>query len=484
MHIFKQEKLDGIAELIESKASITYASLAQPSDSSLSQKMKEMKSLASLDDKDLYYVQSILVTSSWNKNDDIFDAKEIWAARNTPSHKPTNLEHDEHNIIGHITENWPMTEDGILIDNNTPTDNLPEKYHILTGSVIYTGFSDPALRDRSYKLISEIESGEKYVSMECYFKGFDYGLLDKTSGEYRILSRGEDTAHLTKYLRAYGGLGEHENYKIGRVLREITFSGKGFVNRPANPESVIFTKDNMKNLESSQSHEIINLEKKTISETIGVFSNQANLKETNMSEETEVTTTETEVVAMNDCAEAQASVTSLQEKTTELETQLAEAKATIAALETAQTEAANIKAELEAASEVIAAYKKKEEEMAKKEKKMKRMAALVDNGIESDVAEATVEKFDSLDDSSFEAMTTLLAAKKAKEEKKPVMDEKEEEKEEASQEVDASVLENVEVEQEIDLSVGGNASTEIENTRAALVDFVYNRLGKKLNKGE
>ena len=57
-------------------------------------------------------------------------------------------------------------------------------------------------------------------------------------------------------------------------------------------------------------------------------------------------------------------------------------------------------------------------------------------------------------------------------------------KEEASTKVDASVLENVEVEKEIDLSVGGDSNTEVESTRAALVDFVYNRLGKKLNKGE
>jgi len=484
MQIFKHEKIDGIAEIIEAKASITWASLAQPSESSISQKMKDIKSIASLEDKDLYYVQSILVTSSWNKNDDIFDAQEVWVARDTPSHKPTNLEHDEHTIIGHITANWPMTDDGILIDNNTPTENLPEKYHILTGSVIYTGFSDPILRERASNLISEIENGEKYVSMECYFKGFDYGLLDKTTGSYRVLSREEDTAYLTKYLRAYGGLGEHENYKIGRVLRDITFSGKGFVNKPANPESVIFTKENMKNLEPSKSSEIINLEKKTISETIGVFSNQANLKETNMSAETEVITTETEVVAMNDCSEAQASVTSLQEKTTELETQLVEAQATIEALAATQAELATLKSDLEAASEVIAAYKNKDEEMVKREKKMKRMAALVDNGIDSEVAEATVEKFDSLDDVSFEAMTSLLAAKKMKEDKKPMVDEKEEKKEEASQEVDSSVLENVEVEQEIDLSVGGDATTEIENTRAALVDFVYNRLGKKLNKGD
>jgi len=325
MQIFEQEKLDGIAELVESKASITYASLAQPSDSTLSQKMKEMKSLASLEDKDLYYVQSILVTSSWNKNDDIFDAKEVWLARNTPSHKPTNIEHNEHEIVGHITENWPMTEEGILIDNNTPVDNLPEKYHILTGSVIYTGFSDPALRDRSVALISEIENGEKYVSMECYFKGFDYGLLNKNTGEYKVLARKEDTSHLTKYLRAYGGVGEHENYKIGRVLREITFSGKGFVNKPANPESIIFSKENMKNLDQ-QAQEINNEEKNAISTKIGVFSNQANLKETNMSEQTEVTTSEAEATTVNDCAEVHASVATLQEKTTELETTTSRSK--------------------------------------------------------------------------------------------------------------------------------------------------------------
>jgi len=492
MHIYKQEQLDGLTDIIMAKASITCASLVSPSDPTTSAKIKSLKSIAGLEDQDLYYVQSILVTSSWNKNDDIFDKEEVWKAKSTPSHKPTNLEHDEHTIIGHITANWPMTDEGMLIADNTPVDSLPNKYHILTGSVIYTGFSDPALRDRAAKLIAEIENGTKYVSMECYFKGFDYGLLDKSSGSYQILSRGEDTAHLTKYLRSYGGTGEHQNYKIGRVLREITFSGKGFVDKPANPESIIFTRENTKFLDPSSA----TLKKNTISENIGVFSNQANLKETNMSLDTEVSIAEeTKIEATQECVEAQASLDALTNKTNELEAALAEAQATINTLVTEKEEAAkkikededakdeenkNLKAALESANETIAAYKAKEEENMKKEKKMKRMAALINSGIESAVAEATVEKFDSLDDSSFEAMTSLLAGKKT-----PVKDEKEETKEEASETfTDASVLENVEVEQEIDLSVGGNANTEIESTRAALVDFVYNRLGKKLNKGE
>ena len=73
---------------------------------------KKTKSIAAYSDKDLYYVQSILVSSNWNKNDDIFDKAEVWAAKNTPEDKPTNLEHDENTIIGHIVSNWPIDESG------------------------------------------------------------------------------------------------------------------------------------------------------------------------------------------------------------------------------------------------------------------------------------------------------------------------------------------------------------------------------------
>jgi hypothetical protein len=223
MQIFEQEKQDGLEETIKSSASISYACLAEPcADKALAGNMKHIKSLASLNDDDLYYVQSILVTSSWNKNDDIFDKSEIWMARKTPEDKPTNLEHDESLIIGHIVSNYPVTEDGIIIDENTELANLPEKYHILTGSVIYKAFSSPELRDRSEKLIAEIENGTKYVSMECLFKGFDYGIINKQNNEYKILSRNNDTAYLTKYLKAYGGKGENNDYKINGKI--ITFN--------------------------------------------------------------------------------------------------------------------------------------------------------------------------------------------------------------------------------------------------------------------
>lgn len=508
MQIFEQEVADGLEEKIKASAAFSYASVAVPC-STAPQKIKHIKSLASYDDSDLYYVQSILVSSSWNKNDDIFDKSEVWLARNTPEDKPTNLEHDESVIIGHIISNWPITEEGILIDENTPIENLPNKYHILTGSVIYKGFSQPELKERSNKLIAEIEEGNKYVSMECFFNGFDYGLVDKATGEYKTLARNAETAYLTKYLRSYGGSGEHQNYKIGRVLRNITFSGKGYVNKPANPDSIIFNKELIPEASKIFVEKTDDLSKAGVSNdqlTQEVENNTMNLDlEPVMTEVAEI---KAKLEALQGISEAFTAATTLKDKTIELEGTIKAHEEKIAELTSAlelatsekeeaakkkseeemtkEEEMKKVKSELDAANEVIAGYKSKEEEMAKKEKKMKRMASLVEAGVDNETAASTIEKFEGLDDEAFAAMTAIFAAKKAKVEKEndePANTNEEEmkEKKKASEvTADPSILETAEVEQEVNLGVGGEAESAVENTRAALVEFVYSRLGKTL----
>ena len=144
--------------------------------------------------------------------------------------------------------------------------------------------------------------------------------------------------------------------------------------------------------------------------------------------------------------------------------------------------------ELEAANEVIAGYRVKEEEMMKKAKKMKRVAELLEAGVDNDTAVSSVEQFESLDDTSFDGIKSLLAVfhKRAPltTEEKDQLEDKEEEDTQSSM-ADESVLETAEAEQTADLSVGGEIESVVSSTRAALVDFVYNRLGKKSNnKGE
>lgn len=515
MIIYPAEQEDNLSEILSTKSSISYASLVEKSaNSSIDSYDVDLKALAGIQDKDLYYTQSILVTTSWNKNDDIFDKAEVWVAKNTPTHKPTNLEHNEAIIVGHITSNFPMTEEGLLIDENTPVNDLPNKFHILTGSVIYTGYTDPELKERAQKLISEIESGIKYVSMECFFEGFDYGLTNNSTGEYKVLSRNNETAFLTKHLRAYGGFGEHENYKIGRVLRNITFSGKGFVDKPANPESVIFTQKNISFDKKIATTEILKEKNSNFSE-VGVFSNQANLKENIMSLDldpivSEVADLKAKIEAMTNASATEAKVVELENTIKAQEVLIQDAKTAIEGLSSDKEEAAKkmneymakkeeeykkVGSELAEALEALADYKSKMEEMVKMNKKSKRMASLVEAGIDTEIAASTVDKFESLDDEAFEAVTTLVYAKmppfllKKFEEDKKKKDEEEAMvmKKKASEEnANPEVLETAEFnEEEVNLGLGSDDTEAATNaTRADLVDFVRNRLGKKLNKGE
>lgn len=540
MVIYDQEKEDGISIKLLTAGSVTYASCAIPAQPTES--IKTLKSLASYSDKDLYYVQSILVSSNWNKNDDVFDKAEVWKAKNTPEDKPTNLEHDENTIIGHIVSNWPIDAEGNILPEDTKAEDIPDKFHIVTASVIYRGFSDPKLKSRSEELISEIENGTKYVSMECFFNNFDYGLIDKSSGTYKILNRNHDTAYLTKYLRAYGGVGEFENYKIGRVLRNITFSGKGFVDKPANEESIIFTKNNLFT------------EKKQENEKIGVFDNQtrSHLMETDIMAENSTATEQTselETVNKELTEKVEALEKQIQEAAVATESATKEheqaqadaAKACEEAKEKSEADHCSEKAELEASyhdkmkamkeeleavhheemkkkeeenamykkelaekDELLATYRKNEEDRMMAEMYKKRMATLVEAGLSEEDAEATVKTFEEFDDEKFEAIVATLnkvstqnptaeeaEATEAEEveetesapeaEASEVEETAEEATEEAEETSEASeVLDTVEVADEVNLGVGEeSADSEVENTRAALVDFVYSRLGKK-----
>jgi hypothetical protein len=215
---------------------------------------------------------------------------------------------------------------------------------------------------------------------------------------------------------------------------------------------------------------------------------------------------------MTEAADANANVVSAQSKITQLEGMLtstkaelegiivstkAELEAVLAEKEQAakkqkeeeamkEEEMSKVKSELYAANEVIAAYKDKEMEMMKKEKKMKRMASLIEMGVDNESAEATVDKFDSLNDEAFEAMTSLFAGKMPPWlEKIKKKDEEKDTKANVSDEItaantDPELLETVEVEANVNLAIGGEAEDSVETTRAALVDFVSSRLGKKL----
>ena len=173
--IYQKEINDGIGEAIKSTASIAYCSEATIHKSSVDaaqevisdKKILDKVVAQNKDQVDLYYLESVLVSCGWNKNDDVFVPQATWAARNTPEDKQFNFMHDENDIIGHITGSYVLTKDGKAVADDD--EQMPEDFDIITQAVLYNSWTGEENRDRMSKIIAEIEEGEWYVSMECLF---------------------------------------------------------------------------------------------------------------------------------------------------------------------------------------------------------------------------------------------------------------------------------------------------------------------------
>ena len=188
-------------------------------------------------------IKAILASVGWNKNDDVFNRVEMWNARYTPIGTPINKEHNDKNIVGHIDGVSALDADHKDISLATDLKDVPQLYHLVTSGVIYTEyFHETADKEAALKLVEEIRRGEWFVSMETLFTNFDYAII-RPDQTHAVIARGEDTAFLTKVLRCYGGTGIHDGYRVGRLLRNMTFSGKGLVKKPANSASIFILDD-------------------------------------------------------------------------------------------------------------------------------------------------------------------------------------------------------------------------------------------------
>jgi len=460
--VYKAEIEAGIAEQVRANASVAYVtelSFAKAVDATFD--AEKLKALASNftkgDSIDLYKLDSIMVSTGWNLNEDVLDRGEVWAARTTPEDKPLNYEHKCSDIIGHIVACKPVDLDYKLIEEVNKegriiaVDELPERFHIFTSSVLYRVWAEEELQKRMDQIIAEIPEHKWFVSIEALFSNFDYAVV-APNGAQKIIARNEETAFLTKYLRAYKdeksgkyGPGVYKGNKIGRLVRNITFCGKGLVRRPANPDSIIFASQPIAFTgKTSASYEQI----LDVSKTVGYMnsisgSNQPDKESVNMSVTVE------QLQAKLDSAEKQ--ITTLVAENATLKNETAEKlKAQVTALNTdvkSRDEQLSTKAtELAKANETIESLKrdvvsskdaltKAGEELAKVkavELKTSRISALVGIGMEKTEAEECVEMTSALSD---EAFTKYVAKAKSGYDK---MKEDEEKKKKAKADVDAA----------------------------------------------
>ena len=467
--IYQKEIDDGIGELVKSTASVAYCSEATikkgevpfPELKSLSDAEMERLGIAKAENKDqidLYYLESVLVSTGWNKNDDVFLSQATWDARNTPEDKQFNFMHDENDIIGHITGSYVLTKDGKAVaDDDTAR---PDEFDIITQAVLYNSWTDEENRERMQKIISEIEDDKWYVSMECLFSGFDYAVTNE-EGVAKILARDEESSFLTKHLRAYGGTGEYEGYKVGRALSNISFSGKGLVERPANSRSIILKRD-----QKSSASVTFKLEESDPQFSIG---------ELNMSDNTllekqlaEVQAQLTEAKAENEAIKAKIEEAKDKEFASQVEAfekDAEESKATIdelnESIKSTQARVAELEDALQTSQNELAEAMKDMEEMKKKEKNGKRKASLIEAGYEEDSIDETVAAFDALSDEAFETVVLAAPMNKGK---------NEEDKDKKKKEEEVKAEEEADTEAEAEAEINQEAFEEVETSEAALVE--------------
>jgi len=474
MKIYAQEILDGLSEAIESTNSIAYCSpaiISEPTDIS-SERIKKIKaSSANQKQIDLYYLKSVLVSTGWNKNDDVFAPEQTWAARNTPEDKQFNFMHNENDIIGHITGSYVTDKNGTIVAEETST--FPSEFDIITEAVIYNSWTNPDNRERMSKIIQEIEEGKWFVSMECLFAGFDYAVIDNT-GNAKVVARNEDSAFLTKHLRAYGGTGEYEGYKIGRSLRDISFSGKGLVSKPANPRSIILDASKAFSVRETSLIGNTSLGEKNMSENIlekqlaDVRGELASAKEENKAIRAQIEAAKDKEYAetisgFEDTVKAQAeTIKTLEEQVQSLTKTVSDLHATIATKDE----------ELQALSAAVDNMKKTERNRGRKD-------MLVKAGLEEAEADESLALYDNLDDSTFDAIVAMYNKQKSKymskkedKEEKDTMEKKTAEVTVAeAEEVTPELLDGLQT-SEATLINASNDTDELDSTRASVAEWI------------
>lgn len=410
MKIYQNEIMAGIDKLIESKNSIAFVcDIFKDVDyaesiingRSLSAIIKNQTVAYLLDNSekqsDLYYLNSVLVSAGWNKNDDVFGVNELWEARHTPVNKQFNYMHDDSDIIGHITGSIVVDHNGKEIKDSHEPEALPEKLDIITSAVIYKTWTDPEMRSRIEKLINEIDDGKWSVSMECVFNNFDYALIGPNDDQ-KVLARTDESSFLTKHLRAYGGNGEFQGYKIGRLLRGFYFSGKGLVAKPANPRSIILNKD----ADSFDSKAHITLYNFLTAMENNMNEETTNLDDSTSSESLETSANETVL------AEKEQIIDSLRTKVKELEDSFAGMNGD---KEKYIKEAEALKHKMFEKEEELKTMSGKYSAMVKEIKGMKRVASLLDAGADEQKANKIVEDFSDASDEMFASVVALLGNK-------------------------------------------------------------------------
>ena len=291
---------------------------------------------------DLLHVEAVLVSEGINDNDDAFTREELKLAISSPLLKPMNWQHKDEKILGAMY----AVEARDLEGNPLGVEEIKDQpIELIVQGVVWHHL--PHIKVTADEIVQRIEQNNLFVSMECWFEDYEYGLYTQAGELFDRIARKPETVFLDGHLRANGGSGKFSGMRIGRVLSGVSFGGIAFVDRPANKRSYIlnhFAFDPTQTLEEVGANSDDLDQDQVVTQTT-LFSNEKPM-EVNMNDLTrtaaskeEITQGVVEALDARERTEAakrtQADLNSAQARNAELEKQLAEAKKTLERLQAA-----------------------------------------------------------------------------------------------------------------------------------------------------
>ncbi|MDB4348492.1 hypothetical protein OAA62_01105 [bacterium] len=231
------------------------------------------------------------VINVFNKNDDGIDTATAMAIKDYFIHKPTNIEHNKKNIVGHIVSSGfssKQTDELMEIEDLSSQD----PFNIALGAVVYAS----ANREFAEMISRSVdEEDELYQSVSASWElGFnDYMIAtgSKNLKEAEIVSDPKHIQELSQYLRAFDGEGKMQDgtplYRL--VVGEVYPLGIGFTANPAANVKGIYLHEDKKKDESEEGIEAQEYEKIKVNNKKIFLKNKKNISQSesfNVTEDT------------------------------------------------------------------------------------------------------------------------------------------------------------------------------------------------------
>jgi len=158
------------------------------------------------------------VSEGINDNDDAFTREELKRAISSPILKPMNWQHKDEQILGAMYAVEARDLQGKTLAVEEIED---QEIELVIQGVVWHHL--PHIKATAEQIVQRIEKGDLFVSMECWFDDYDYGLYTQGGELFDSIARKPETAFLDGHLRVCGGTGRYNGMRIGRALSGVTF---------------------------------------------------------------------------------------------------------------------------------------------------------------------------------------------------------------------------------------------------------------------